>query len=526
MTVAGVTTLLVAEDQLGAEDVIEHMGHSPYTPAVTAGLRWLEAGDHAVDLPGDYPTYTLYGIERAALASGFKTFGRHDWYRELAAGRLAVQQGDGSWDDGGDALVDTAYTLLFLARGRHPLLMNKLRYDGPWANRPQDLAHLSDFASRELERPFNWQVVSAADDWTTWTDAPVLYVAGHEAPRFTPAAEAGLRQYAENGGLIFTAADGGSARFTGGVAALAGRLFPGLPFRELPRDDPVYTALFPLARAGPVPRLLGVSNGSRLLLVHAPDDPQKAWQLRNTVTQPRPFQLGLNVFIDAAGKADFRNRLRPAYLPPPEVVPVGRTVIARVTYGGPWDPEPAAAGRFARAFLGRTSIAVDVVDVDAARLDRRATPLALLTGTADVRFTPAQARAVHDYVAAGGVLFVDACGGAEPFAAAVEADLLPAAFPGSHLTALPDDHPIVAGTAPGMSPATGRLRPFAAARLGVRREPLRCLAVGRGLVLFSPLDVTTGLLGTRAWPVDGYDADAAFGWVRNALLWAVADPRR
>ncbi len=526
MTVAGVTTLLVAEDQLGAAEVISHMGRSPYTPAVAAGLAWLEAGDHAVALPADYPTYALYGIERAALASGFKTFGRHDWYRELAAQRLSLQQPDGSWTDGGDPLVDTAYTLLFLARGRHPLLMNKLRFAGPWANRPRDLEHLTAFAARELERPLNWQVVSAADDWTTWTDAPVLYIASHEPIPLDEVTVAKLKAYADNGGLIFTSTDAGATAFDASVAELAGRLSHH-PFRQLPADDPVYRSLFPLAKAGAaVPPLVGVGNGSRLLLVHSPQDLGRTWQLRETVTHPVPFEVGLNVFIDAAGKGGLRNRLRPAYLPEPAVTPVGRTAVARVRYDGDWDPEPAAAGRFARAFLGETSIAVDVVDVRPEQLDIGQTPLAMLTGTGDVRLLRPQVQALHDYVAAGGVLLIDACGGSAAFAGSVRADLLPAAFPGAALADLPADHPIAAGTGPGMAPVDGRLRPFAAERAGVHREPLRSLTLGRGLVLFSPLDVTSGLLDTNAWPIDGYDPADAYGWARNALLYAVDRPGR
>jgi len=49
--------------------------------------------------------------------------------------------------------------LLFLARGRHPVMMNKLRFDGFWANRPRDVSNLARFGSKELERPLNWQVV-------------------------------------------------------------------------------------------------------------------------------------------------------------------------------------------------------------------------------------------------------------------------------------------------------------------------------------------------------------------------------
>jgi hypothetical protein len=232
--------------------------------------------------------------------------------------------------------------------------------------------------------------------------------------------------------------------------------------------------------------------------------------------------VGLNVFIAAAGKTNFRNRLRSPYLPEPAVTPVATTAVARVVYdGGDWDPEPAAAGRFARVFQDDTRIRVTVADVDAAALDTRRTPLALLTGTGTVHLSPLLLKALHDYVAAGGVLLVDACGGSARFAESARGQVLPHAFGTIPLRDLPADHPVLAGTGPGMSPLDLRLRPFAADLAGVGRLPVQGFAVGSGLVLFCPVDVTTGLLGTHTWGVDGYEPGVAYGLVRNALLWAV-----
>ena len=92
---------------------------------------------------------------------------------------MVDQQGrNGAWHD----RVNTAFAVLFLSRGRHPILMNKLRYDGPWANRPRDLANLARFGTRELERPLNWQVVNLRRDYHDWLDSPILYVASHVRP--------------------------------------------------------------------------------------------------------------------------------------------------------------------------------------------------------------------------------------------------------------------------------------------------------------------------------------------------------
>ena len=529
MTVAGITTLLVAEDQLGQFTTTGPAGRSPFTPAVARGMKWLETGDNCVDLPGQWATYTMYGIERAALASGYKTFGTHDWYRELAERALALQQPDGSWIEGGDAVVDTSFTLLFLARGRHPILFDKLRFDGVWANHPRDAAHLARFATTTLERPFNWQVVSAAEPWPTWMDAPALYLASH-LPLALPADQVDkLRSYAQAGGLIVTSSDGTSGAFDGSVAELAKQLFPQYRYAELPGDHPVYRSLYPLERSAEKsatrpatggPALFGVSNGSRLLLVHSPTDLGKAWQARDPAGKSTGYQMGLNLFIYAAGRADFRNKLRSAYLPEPEVTPIAHVGLARVTYdGGDDDPEPAATGRFARAVLGQTSVAVDVSTVDAAKLDAARTPMALLTGTGPARATLVQLAGLRSYVADGGVLLVDACGGSEP-AVVGTGDLLAAAFPGLPLADLPADHPILTGTGPALPPASTRLRPYAANRRGRKEQPLRFAAVGRGAVLFTSADLTTGLLGSGTWAVEGYTPDAATGLVRNALFWA------
>ena len=522
MTVAGITMMLVAEDHLGVGSAVEEVGRPPYSPTVSRALAWLGAGDHAVDLPEDWPAYTLYGLERAGLASGLKSFGRHDWYRELAAKQVLGQGPDGSW--GG--VVDTAFTLLFLARGRHPILFDKLQFDGAWANRPRDVANLTRFASTSLERQLNWQVVSVHDSWQNWTDAPVLFLASHATPLLADEDVDKLRAYAEAGGLIFTSTDAESPAFDRFVTGLAARLFPRYPLHDLPADDPVYRSLFPLDKSRPRSPLRGVSNGSRLLLLHSPADLGRTWQLHEFLAEPGAFRLGLNVFIYAAGKADFLNRLQSAYVAEPAVDPVGTTSVARVVYDGDWDPEPAAAGRFARVFLGDTSIRVNVADVDAARLDARATPLAMLTGTGPVRLSAAQELALHRYVAAGGVLLVDACGGSATFANDARGTVLPHAFGTVPLLDLSPDHPILTGAGPGMTPVDLRLRPFAADRAGVRSVPVQSLAIGQGLVLFCPVDVTTGLLGTNTWGVDGYEPGVAYGLARNALLWAVERPDR
>ncbi len=146
MSSAGLASLFVTHDWLEAPSYGTAVGRPPFSKPLERGLAWIETGDNCLNINSGMSTgYTLYGIERVGLASGFKYFGRHDWYRELAAGVLGAEEERGQWfmrRRMGGNLVEMCYSLLFLAHGRHPVMMNKLRFDGFWANRPRDVANL------------------------------------------------------------------------------------------------------------------------------------------------------------------------------------------------------------------------------------------------------------------------------------------------------------------------------------------------------------------------------------------------
>ena len=512
------------------------VGRDPLTPPLALGLSWLERSDNCVNTPNPkthYIGYDLYGLERVALASGFKYFGKHDWYRELSANALGTQWPTGAWGrapDGADALVDTAYTLLFLARGRYPLLMNKLRFEksdvtrvdnkpqtGYWANRPRDLANLTRFASRQLERGLNWQAVSTEAPWHDWLDAPVLYIASHQAPALDDAEYEKIRQFVDAGGLVFTHADNGAAAFNRWVSKLVEKVTPGRKLEDLPQDHVLYELNYRIKT--PKPPLQGVSNGSRMLLVHTPEDLASSWQQRGERTAGDAFRLGLNIALYAAGKTDFRNRLSSPFVPEPKSEPRGTVQIARVKYEGNWDPEPGAWTRFARMFQWQTAFVAQVKPVEFAGLKEAGVEVAHLTGNAAVKFSDADAAAARAFVEDGGTLLIDACGGSAPFFESVRDDLLARAFAGTAPEALPKDHPVFkpAGEAEAV-PA--RARPYAVERYPTGVPELKVLAAGKGHVVVSELDLTSGLLGTNTWGIAGYDPKSSQTLVRNLLLWA------
>ena len=539
MTSGGLASLFVTHDWLAAPMVKDSTGRAPLTRAIGKGLAWMEEGDNCVNTPGaltHYFGYDLYGLERVGLACGYKYFGTHDWYRELAAKAVATQSDNGSWGrgrDGPDTLIDTAYTLLFLSRGRHPILMNKLQWDhsdvtlvdgkpapGYWANRPRDVANLTRFASRQLERGLNWQVVSLDVESSDWLDAPVLYIASHQAPGLTDAEYEKLRQYVEAGGIIFTHADAAAGPFNRWVPKLVEKVYPGHALQPLPEDHFLYNVLYKIK--APKPQLQAVGNGSRLLLVHSPTDLAAAWQQRSDKTYGEVFRLGVNLFIYAAGKADLRNRLNSPFIPEPVLDPEGSIQVARLKYGGNWDPEPGAWPRFRRYFEWQTRISVEHPPVELKDLKfdpagKDGQPIAHLTGTAPYAFTEAEIAAAKLFVEAGGTLLIDPCGGSPAFAESVREALLDRAFAGSKPA--PIDPSLLKGNNNG-DKLVLKPRPFVTEAMPNAAAEIKLLKVGSGTVIVSPLDLTSGLLGTNTWGVAGYEPEAAAQFVRNVLLQA------
>jgi hypothetical protein len=125
MTVSGIASLFVCVDNLLANQYIDCRGGKMIRPLEKA-LEWLDKNfEDAVEVK-NHQYYFLYGVERVGLASGYKYFGQYDWYRIGTQKLLATQKSDGGWG----TVWDTAFAMLFLARGRHPVLMNKLEYPG------------------------------------------------------------------------------------------------------------------------------------------------------------------------------------------------------------------------------------------------------------------------------------------------------------------------------------------------------------------------------------------------------------
>jgi hypothetical protein len=191
MTAAGLMVLFITQDFLHADAYLKlnRRQEPPAAEAMQRGLEWMESNFSPSRNPGldAHFYYYLYGVERVGLASGYRRFGPHDWYREGAAELLRRLC---TWDEEDRTMTmrehnfntgNLAFALMFLSRGRVPVAVNKLQMpDIAWNNRPRDAANLTDWIRDYAETPLSWQIVSMAEDPQRWLDAPLVYVASDE----------------------------------------------------------------------------------------------------------------------------------------------------------------------------------------------------------------------------------------------------------------------------------------------------------------------------------------------------------
>ena len=199
--------------------------------------------------------------------------------------------------------------------------MNKLRFDrrstgempGYWANRPRDAANLARYAGRQLERPLNWQVVTLDREWHDWLDSPDPLHRQPPRPDFTDADCDKLRQYVEAGGMLFMQADGDTPEFDAFARRVRAAAVPAVR-AERPAAGP--RAVQRAVQGRPAAAAEGGEQRRRAAdAVLADATSPSAWQTARRADARRAmFQLGVNLFVYAAGKRDLRNRLSSPYV--------------------------------------------------------------------------------------------------------------------------------------------------------------------------------------------------------------------
>jgi hypothetical protein len=532
MTCAGVATLFITQDFLSRAKPPESNGN-PQDANINKGMEWIRQHFNDAFVVDRYksrdPGYTLYGIERIGLASGFKYFDTTNWYQAGADYLLSKQRSTGEFSTGGyDNTINTCFALLFLSRGRAPVTMSKLDYElnnkeANWNQRPRDLANLTRYISKTTERDLQWQIVNLKAPVEELHDAPILYIAGNQELAFNDEQKTKLREFVEQGGLILGQADSGGMRFEKTFRALGSELFPQYEFRMLSKDHPIFTQeQFPYAKFKRKPELLGLSNGARELLILLPNDPARAWQPMDVRGRADDFQLGTDIFLYSVDKKNLRKKGE-TYLvtPDPKAKATGTLSLARIQYDGNWDPEPGGWKRMAAIMLNahHVDLKIEPVKLGAGKL--KGHKVAHLTGTTQFKLDDDSRKELKQFVTDGGTLLIDACGGNSEFAESVDSEM--AAIFGDDAKALSE--PAAQDSSlykDGSKPIEVEWRTFAKAQLGsLKGGRLRTMKIkDRIAVIYSAEDLSVGMVGQPVDGISGYEPKTATALVENALMLA------
>lgn len=539
MTAAGVATLFITQDYVHANDGVKCKGNLVSQP-IDKGLKWM--ADHTSDWTPmttwwekrAVPGYTLYGVERIGVASGLKYFGTVDWYQFGADWCVKNQSENGSWN-GDDNIANTALCMLFLARGRAPVLINKIQYEnasgpdagnaGPWDERPRDVANYVRWMGEETERDINWQITNLDVTEDELHDAPFLYISGNAPISLKPEQVDKLRAYVQHGGMILFNSDCGAAEgtptpFAASVTDLGKQMFPDYEFRDLPDSHPIYTnEQWPPGRWKKKPVLRGLSNGARELMVLMPDDPARSWQLQESTGagHEEAYQATDDLILYGTDKQNLLVKGQSRLIKPDPVITATQTAkVARLKYNRNWDPEPGGWDRLAATMhnLAKVDLTTETVELTDQPLPMDT--IAHLTGTTSFTFTTPQQQKLKNFVLDGGTLVIDCCGGSSEFAQSAE-QMLNKLFPGGLRDPLPPKDPLFTA---GVPTTDIRYRHFAKSILGSARTPqIKVIRFGgRNAVYYSRYDLSTGLVGQDIDGIVGYDPNSCSEIMSGIIL--------
>lgn len=548
MSAAGVSTLFITQDYLRRRAPVR--GAPPdqaTTEPIDRGIQFmakrLETG------MGDVTPYELFGIERVGIASGLKTIGKMDWYdaglraivqKYFSGGRLGEKQVVA------DSLYDACFCLLFLARGQKPFLVNKLRYDGPWNAHPRDAANLTRWYGKRIESELLWQILNIDTDPLEMHDAPVMLLSGAGQITFTNQQKASLKQFMEDGGLLVASANGQDAEFTDSMKRMLAEFFPRHSLRPLPAD---HLAMSSVQKPAKPVQIMGLSNGIRelCLILHEGDSPRD-WAMMRQKERPESFEVAANILAYATDKGRFRVRGDGhAVAIDPEIKAKRKATLARIQHGGNWNPEPGGWRRISALLHNQNSLSLAIEPMPLGQGKLVGHKFAHWTGAEPFVLSDKELADLRAFIARGGTLIVDAAGGNEDFARSVERDL-PRLVTGAQWEQVPADDPIFADTKPKALPHTkifetdepppkgDKVLPRSVnhqdgplpveyrrfARTGTVAPTdldIRGLKVGRRwVVLFSPHDLSAGLVGQNIDGIKGYAPTTATEIVRRVLV--------
>ena len=567
MTCAAVCSLVICNEALryqGVEDQrsVTCCGSVDEDPAVQRGLKWLGRFPMTAN-PGSrsYVMYFLYGIERTGRLTGQRFLGDHDWYREGASFLLRRQDTlNGLWKGDGpveqDPIVASSFALLFLAKGRRPVLLSRLQHgEDPtsrdWNLHRRSLRNLTHHVEEHWKKPLSWQTIrmrnaSVAD----LLNSPVLFLSGERELRLTADEERMLKEYIEQGGFLFVEACRGQGcrgeEFDRSFRDFIARQFPDTPLRALAPDHPVWFAEKAIKPAE-LPKdmwLHGVDACCRTSIVYCPQPLSCYWDLDSPLARdnlPASIKksvlactdIGVNVLAYATNR-ELRDKLDPVTLSAgvEELATVrGVFRLPKLAHNGGANDAINAAQRILSALTDEVDMQVSGEHMLLSPADTKLLeyPIVFMHGRRAFRFSPRDRKAIATYLERGGFLFADSICASQSFSDSFRREFQ-AIVPGATFETLPADHELMGDTFSGGSVRQVTLRDPQArgdnepVEASLRRTfpQLEVLKIDdRIAVVFSPFDISCGLENQSSPECKGYIQQDAARIAINIVLYGL-----
>jgi hypothetical protein len=575
MTTAGICGLLLSgmEIEEGREQILANgqvIGCGVYkdNPNLAMAMKWME-GNFTLELPGR-TFYNLYGIERLGRLTGHRFIKDHDWYREGCDYLVKTQNQGGSWTGKGISddftIVNTSFALLFLSKGRTPVLISKLVH-GTWPRQPGDndwnldrnaVKHWTEHISATLFKqqqsgkikpmPLAWQIfdlmhaVQARGEATDknldaitsdMLQSPIIFMNGHNPPKLTDVEKQLLSRYVENGGFIVAEACCGKKGFDFG-------------FRQLVNDPLLWehANLVPLGKNHPVwhypnfvePgkfKLHGLERGCKTILIYSPEDLSCYWEAKDKTSAngALAFKLAENIVAYATGMIPPMPRLTETSIASKDVdkktPPRFYLKAAQLYYRKDWTPPAPAAVSNLMDYL-RKQAGMDVVltpeKISIDHEDLVNFKFIYFHDRKSFQFDDNQLKQLRFNLETGGLLFADACCGKKDFDTSFR-KFMKQLFPKQELKRVPINdalfskelngeaitkHNIKARQAPGES--LENVQPWLE---GIQID-------GRWVVLYSKYDIGCALERHTANDCIGYDHESAKRIAGAAVLYLMS----
>ena len=411
MTTAGLTGLYVTGAALAPERAT--CGVHKRDRSIEGGLTWLGNNWSIRQNPGrgggSWLYYYLYGVERVGVLSGRRTIGGRDWFREGATFLVGAQKRDGSW---GGGTLDTIFALLFLAKGRAPVVVAKLARRTDWNNHPRDVANLVAFVGSVIGTPVTWQVVDVDDPLAVWMETPILYFNGKTSLAFKKKTVAKLVAYVESGGTIIAETICGQKKFDRSFRQFIEEGFAGEELSKLDARHGIYNSHFRL-RPPKTRKPEGINYGCRTSVIYVPKAYASTWETNDVGNEA--FKIGTNMVLYAVDREGLSDRLAETLL---ERVDAPRSVsgalsVGQIKHDGTWFTDQHAMSRLLVHVAERLDVNVSNARHPVGLLDGDLFqyPILYLEGYTRFKLSDDEVERLKLYLERGGFLLAEArCG--------------------------------------------------------------------------------------------------------------------